>query len=62
MAVEEGRTVYVLWPVEVDAEDATVGQGEYEDVVGNLRRNEGRGDGELELHALNVEDGQPIVC
>src|SRR6266566_1068161 len=57
----EQRTIYIFRPVEVDPENAPVREGKDEDIVGDLGGNKGGRDGELELDALDVEDGQRIL-
>ena len=51
------HTVDVFGFVEVDAEDAAVGEGDDQDIVGGLARDKVGGDGELELYGQDVEDG-----
>jgi hypothetical protein len=60
--LREVDVVDVLGAVEVDAQDAPVGEGEDEDIVGDLGGHKVGSDGELELDALDVEDGQSAVC
>lgn len=58
---ERALTVNVLRAVEVDAQDAAVGEGQDDEVIGHLRGDKFGGDGELELDSLDGEDGQPVV-
>lgn len=51
-------TVNILGPVQVDAQDAAIRQGQDDDVVGNLRGGKVGGYGELQLHPLNRKDWQ----
>lgn len=56
-----GLTVNVLWTIEIDAQDAAIGEGENDDVVGHLRGDKLGGNGELKLDSLDGEDGQVVV-
>lgn len=58
---EDGLTINVTRTVEIYAQDAASGQSEDKDIVGDLGSDKVRGDGELQLHSLHLEDWQRRV-
>lgn len=55
------HTVNILGLIQVDAQDAAVGEGEDKNIVGDLCGDEIGGNRELELDMLNHEHGQRAV-
>jgi hypothetical protein len=54
-------TVNVLGLVQVDAQDAPVGERQNQDIIRDLGGDKVGGDGELKLYALDHEHGQRAV-
>lgn len=53
-------TINVLVMIQVDAHDAPIGEGQYDDIVGDLDCCEVSGYLKPQLNALDDEDGQVI--